>query len=418
MKKEESILEKLNKKAPGLLLRASSSAALHIPRLPIGIFSLDAATGGGIPLGRVTGIFGKKSSGKTVVALKIVASAQKFCRKHWRRMIPTDKRLLRCLACGFLDNAEGDCPDCHAAGFSSKLVDRGDFLYICPECKKYNPMRTVWMDLEGAWSNEWAQKQGVNCHYVFLSRPEYAEQAIDVSDAVLRDGDFDFLVIDTLAHMVPMAEIEESVEKWQQGLQARLINKMLRKLISAINHPGLEKLQRPTILMLNQIRFKIGVFYGDPEVKPGGEGQNFATSMDIKLWSGKYEKDEAGNTLSMVTNFRVVKNKCSAPMHEGNFRLWLTENNNRKIGDTEETEVVIGIAFEKGLFGNSREGWNIFGESAKTKEEIVQRLISDSALFEKTRNSLLSMRLGTVLSDESAMKVKTEGDEEDESPEE
>jgi recombination protein RecA len=404
----DQVLKKINKTyGDGTIARSSQARALSVPRLETGIFGIDYATGGGWGIGRINGIYGLKSSGKTLVALKTIATAQRYCRTHLIKMKETDKKLYRCLECGYQGEKEGSlCPDCKEAGFESKLVDMGDKLLQCPECNKHDPMISVFFDAEGTFENYWASKMGVNCHYVFVIRTEYAEQAIDISDTILRNGKCDLLVVDTLAHLIPTVEIEESATRWQVGVQARLINKMLRKIVSAQNTPNLESDTRPTALLLNQVRMKVGVLYGNPETKPGGMGQDFATSIDIRMWPGKYEKDADGNTLNIVTNFRCVKNKISPAQMDGNFRLWLRDYGNRTAGDTEDKAVVLGQAFKHGWLGNSKEGWGYLGNKFKTKKETIKFLLSNRDVYEELRTGLFSDMLGTIASDKDALKVE------------
>ena len=426
----EELMTAINTKyGKGKIARASSSRALSVPRLETGVFSVDYATGGGFPIGRITGIYGKKSSGKTLLALKAVASAQRYCRKHLVKMVHTKKKLYRCLECGYRGEKEGAyCPDCKEAGYEVQLIDMGDREMKCPECKEYNPFETVWIDAEGAWENSWAQKAGVNCHHVYMIRTEFAEQAIDISDLVIRNGKCDLMVIDTIAHLIPSKEIEESSENWQMGLQARLINKMFRKLVSAQNAQNLTLDNRPTIIVLNQVRMKLGVMFGDPETKPGGMGQEFATSVDLKTWAGKYEKDEAGNTLNLITNFRAVKNKVAPPQQEGNFRVWLRDYDGHKVCDVDDMQVVLGQALKHKWFGEYDGDKETFeGGSGKYKEvsfanvdEIFKYFADNPDEYEILRTSLFSDMLGKIMSDEDAMKVSADfggEDAEDEVPE-
>jgi len=404
----DQVLSKINKTyGKGTIARSSQARALSVPRLETGIFGIDYATGGGWGIGRINGIYGLKSSGKTLVALKTIASAQRYCRTHLIKMKETGKKLYRCLECGYQGEKEGSlCPDCEEAGFESKLVDMGDKLLQCPECGKHNPMISVYFDAEGTFENYWASKMGVNCHYVFVIRTEYAEQAIDISDTILRNGQCDLLVVDTLAHLIPTVEIEESATRWQVGVQARLINKMLRKIVSAQNAPNLGSDTRPTALLLNQVRMKVGVLYGNPETKPGGMGQDFATSIDIRMWPGKYEKDADGNTLNVVTNFRCVKNKISPAQMDGNFRLWLRDYGKRTAGDTEDKAVVLGQAFKHGWLGSGKEGWGYLDNKFKTKKETIKFLLENRDVYEELRTGLFSDMLGTIASDKDALKVE------------
>jgi len=412
----DELIKEFNKKFKGRVIgRASTDRSLTDQKwLGTGIFAVDYATGGGVPIGRITGFYGRKSCGKTLLALRTIAASQHYCRKCQEPMVEQPKKLYRCLGCGFKGEDEGGlCPDCKETvdkdgkPIENPLVDAGDHAYECPNCKTYDPMETLYLDAEGTWDNRWAAANGVNCHYVFIASVECAEQAGDIADQMLRCGECDLMVIDTLAHLTPTIEIEETLEKNQMGVQARVTNKILRKIVSALQHA---KDRKPTVIVLNQVRIKIGMMYGDPETKPGGVGQDFVTSVDLKLWSGKYEKDKAGNTLNVVLNFRVEKNKCGVAKQNGNFRLWLrsvtTEDNKvHRTGDTEEREVVLGYAFKQGMFGESPK-WNYGGEKFKNQDEIIQFVVGNPPVMEQIRRRLMATLLGTIASDEEALEIR------------
>jgi len=423
-KKEDcaAVLAKINKKyGSGTIGIASESKGLCIDRLPVDIFAADYVMGGGLPIGRITGFCGHKSSGKTLMALKSVAAGQRFCREHRVRMVATDKKKYKCMSCGYLGDTEGElCPSCTQVFTKAQLKVRdnsdrmlvwaNDYELVCPKCKVYNPFKSLWVDSEGSWENSWAVRQGINCSLVQYCRTEFAEQAIDITDNLLRTGEFDLCVVDSLAHLIPMKEIEASSEDWQQGLQARLLNKFMRKLLALINAPGLNVDQRPTIILINQIRLKIGVMFGSNETKPGGLGQDFATSMDLKFWASKYEKtgekeDDAGATLSVLVNLKSEKNKTSTSQQHGSFRLWLVNEDGHVPGDTEEFGVVCGLAKDNGLFGSSKDGWCLQGTPYKTLKEVISVMRNDQSVFHSIRDTLLQLRLGTVASDSKSMNV-------------
>jgi len=396
----------------GTVSRASTAKGLVIKRIETGIFALDYALGGGLPYGRISGFYGEKSCGKTLVALRTIASAQKYCRRHLVKCVETDKKVFRCPECGQRGAKVGEpCPDCRVRGVTAAFEDFGDRELKCPACGKHDPPQTVYLDAEGAWDNKWAATLGVNCHDVYVIRTEYAEQAIDVSDAMLRTDECDILVIDTLAQLTPKTEIVESTEKNQMGLQARLINKMLRKLVSAVNAAGVESEWRPTVIIINQTRVKLGLVFGDPTTKPGGKGQEFATTTDIRMISGKYEKDEQGNTMSVLLRFRVDKNKSAPAQQEGDFRLWLRSGDGNRPGSTEEFGVVVGFAFREKILGEAGK-WEYAGKKFKTKEELVASLMEDRKAFIELRDSLLRMKLGKIESDSEAISVEVTGGEE------
>lgn len=396
------------KHGAGSIGKASTAKGLSLFRIPTGIFGLDYVLGGGIPQGRFTLFFGKQSAGKTASALKTVVSAQHICREHLQYMHPTEKPLYRCPYCGFLAEENGvQCPDCAEAEREALTEDWGDFEYVCPTCGEYNPMITYFVDAEGTWDSIWATALGVNSHYVYLSQPVYGEQAVDMAADLLYTGEVDLIIVDTLAQLVPQKELEEEAGKALQAPQARLLNKMFRIFEAAINEPGIDSLRRPTILLLNQVRMKIGTFFGDPEIKPGGMGQNFYASTDIKFWGGKYLLDDDGNPLTATMKFKAIKNKTCAAMRTGSYRMHITDMQGKRAGYIEETEIILTCGFKAGFFGSSKEGWSVLGEEFKRKKDIVEYLTdpaNEPKLLE-VRKHLLQMPLGTVDADAVTMEV-------------
>ncbi len=274
----------------------------EIPRLQTGIFNLDYALGGGVPIGRISKVYGPKSGGKTMIWLKTVARAQNTCRK------------------------------CRS------------FRFKCA-CKKKEGFRCIWFDVEGVWENKWARRMGVDTANMLLSTPETAEQVIDVGEAIIKSGEADLIVIDSLAAMTPSVELEVSSEKWQQGLGARLLNKMFRTWGSAMTERRNEG-QLPTILLINQIRLKIGVMYGNPETVPGGVGQGFSSSAEIRVWAGKYDYPDGKVPASVLIKFEVVKNKTYINHIGGTYRFWVRDDKTQdKItGDTNSFEEMYKMA--------------------------------------------------------------------------
>jgi recombination protein RecA len=193
-------------------------------------------------------------------------------------------------------------------------------------------------------------------------------------------------------------------------LQARLINKMMRKLTSAQNAEGLDTDNRPTILLLNQVRMKVGVLWGNPETKPGGMGQEFATSIDLRMWPGKYTQDKAGNTLSMITNVRCTKNKVSPAQMSGNFRLWLRDYADHAAGDTEDKAVVLGQAVKYSLFGNSQDGWKYKEKEFGSRKDAIKYFLHDRDAYEELRTFLFTTMLGTIACDEDTLKIEEDDD--------
>lgn len=196
------------------LIKASSRISGYVGRIPTGIFLLDYAMGGGVARGRVNIFWGKQSSGKTSNSCRVIAHAQNMCASCNTYLGPEIVKTKK--------NADGE--------FYAEAE--------CKTCNNYREFICAYADIEGSFDGPWAKKLGVDLDRLWFSQPETAEQSIDVVDTLLRTGDLDLIVVDSIAQMVPSAEVEESVAKWQQGLQARLVNKAFRKWTGALNYVG------------------------------------------------------------------------------------------------------------------------------------------------------------------------------------
>ena len=220
-----------------------------------GCLSLDVALGvGGIPKGRVIEIYGPESSGKTTLALHIIAEAQK------------------------------------TGGYAA------------------------FIDAEHALDPVWAEKIGVNIKELLVSQPDHGEQALEITETLVRSGALDIIVVDSAAALVPRAELEGEMGDSHMGLQARLMSQALRKLTGTVSRSG------TAVIFINQIREKIGVVYGNPETTPGGRALKFYTSVRMEIrrvTTIKDGQDAVGNR----TRVKVVKNKVAAPFKQTEFDI-------------------------------------------------------------------------------------------------
>ena len=268
----------------GSIMKLGESATMSpVGAIPSGSLSLDLALGiGGIPKGRVSEIFGPESSGKTTLGQHAIAEAQKL---------------------------------------------GGVAAYI---------------DVEHALDPSYAKRCGVNVDDMLISQPDTGEQALEIVEALVRSGAVDIIVIDSVAALVPQAEIEGEIGDAHVALQARLMSQALRKLASAIGKTG------TAVVFLNQLREKVGIVFGNPEVTPGGRALKFYSSVRIELRRGETIKQGNEATGSHI-KARVVKNKVAPPFRSAGFDIMFDHGISRE-ADLVELGVELGLVSKSGAF--------------------------------------------------------------------
>ncbi len=414
--KIDAILKKVQKDhGPGSVKVASDTRAASIGRISTGIFFLDYATGGGIPVGRTVEVYGKKSSGKSSLMAKIVASAQKQCRKCYGKVIFEEKEVTyteKVIKDGLVVEVEKKKKKPVPVNCVNKCLieeawtpdEKKEDKKGKPEKRWPGPLTVVWIDAEGTFDVLFYEKFGVDCDRVYLIVSDYGEQAIDIADAMIQSGDVDIIVVDSVAHLVPKKEREESTEDSQVALQARLVNKAMRIWTGSLNQLEARGHKTDcTIILANQTRQKPAYPY-PIEVLPAGWGQEFAASLEIRLKQKEFQFAKDGRTIWQDTEFSIEKNKVGPPKMSGFYRMCVLAHTGRLPGDTWDDEAVADTALKEGLAVEKDKGLVCQGRTFKTEEEFRAELATKGELFDTCRKKLLDLMVGRPSDGELAPK--------------
>ncbi|MEM7660499.1 MAG: recombinase RecA [Bacteroidota bacterium] len=306
LKSLQTTVDKLEKTyGKGIVMKLSDNPIMDVPAMPTGSLSLDIALGiGGIPRGRIVEIYGPESSGKTTLAMHMIAEAQKL------------------------------------GGLAA------------------------FIDAEHAFDRSYAEKLGIDTENLYVSQPDYGEQALEISEYLIRSSAIDIVVIDSVAALTPKAEIEGEMGESKMGLQARLMSQALRKLTAAISKTNC------VCIFINQLREKIGVMFGNPETTTGGNALKFYSSvrLDIRrIAQIKEGTDSIGNRVKV----KVVKNKVSPPFRIAEFDIMFGEGVS-KAGEVLDLAVDLDIVKKAGSWFSYETGK--LGQGRDT----VKRLLKDN----------------------------------------
>ncbi len=292
-----------------------------IPSISTGSISIDYALGiGGLPRGRVTEIFGPESSGKTTLALQVIAEAQK------------------------------------AGGMAA------------------------FVDAEHALDAQYAQKLGVDLENLLVSQPDNGEQALEIVEVLIRSNSVDVVVVDSVAALVPKAEIEGEMGEAQMGLQARLMSQALRKLTGVVSKSN------TTLVFINQLREKIGVMFGNPETTTGGRALKFYASVRIDIRRIASIKD-GDQIIGGRTRVKVVKNKVAPPFREAEFDVMYGEGISRE-GD------LLDLAVEKRIIEKSGAWFAYGGERLGQGRENAKQFLKENPDLKRTIDERVRKELG------------------------
>ncbi|MBQ2896432.1 MAG: recombinase RecA [Oscillospiraceae bacterium] len=299
----------------GAIMRLGDDIPVNVEAISTGSLSLDLALGiGGVPRGRIVEVYGPESCGKTTLALHIVASAQKL---------------------------------------------GGEAAYI---------------DVEHALEPAYARALGVDIENLLISQPDTGEQALDITEALVRSGGVDVVVVDSVAALLPRSELEGEMGESSVGVVARLMSQALRKLAGAISKTN------TVVVFINQLREKIGVMYGNPETTPGGRALKYFASVRIdmrRIETLKNGSEMIGNR----TRAKVIKNKVAPPFKEAEFDIVYGEGIS-KVGEVIDLGVKLEIIDKAGAW------FTVNGERIQGREGVREYLLSNPDAFEKIENEI------------------------------
>ena len=313
----------------GAIMKLGSREKLVIDTIPTGSIALDLALGvGGIPRGRITEIFGPESSGKTTVCQHIIAEAQA----------------------------------------------RGGI--------------AAFIDVEHALDPGYARACGVNVDELLVSQPDTGEQALEITETLIRSGGIDCVIVDSVAALVPRAEIEGEMGDSFMGIQARLMSQALRKLTGAVSRSN------TSLIFTNQLREKIGVMFGNPETTPGGRALKFYASvrLDIRRIGAIKDGDQV---VGGRTRVKVVKNKVAPPFREAEFDVMYGEGISKE-GD------LLDLAVDKKIVDKSGTWFAFGGERLGQGRENVKQFMKDNPAITKTIEDRVRRELGLMKGEEVA----------------
>jgi recombination protein RecA len=329
LKALQTTIEKLDKAfGKGTVMRLSESKVVDVPVISTGSLGLDLALGiGGMPRGRVVEIYGPESSGKTTLTMHCIAEAQK------------------------------------AGGLAA------------------------FIDAEHAFDRVYAEKLGIDTKNLLISQPDNGEQALEIAEHLISSGAIDIIVIDSVAALVPKAEIEGEMGESKMGLQARLMSQALRKLTGTINKTGC------CCIFINQLREKIGVMFGNPETTTGGNALKFYASVRLDIRRIGQIKEGADNIIGNRAKVKVVKNKLAAPFKVVEFDIMYGQGIS-KVGEILDLAVEMEIVKKSG-------SWFSYGTSrlAQGRDAVKELLLDNPELMGEIEGKIRQM----IKDDENAL---------------
>jgi len=328
----EAILKDIRKQyGEGTVMMLGESEVMDIESIPSGSLSLDIALGiGGYPRGRIVEIYGPESSGKTTLAIHAVAEAQKL------------------------------------------------------------GLKAAYIDAENAFDREYAANLGVDVNHLYFSQPDCGEDCLEIATKLISSGKIGICVIDSVAALIPKAELEGDLGDNRIGLQARLMSQALRKMV------GIVKRSNCLCIFINQIREKIGIMFGNPETTTGGNALKFYASMRLEIRKSSQVKD-GDEAIANLTKVKVVKNKCAPPFKKAEFEITYGHGIN-KLGEILDKAIEFDIVHKSGSWfsyddtklGQGRQSvLNILEDNSELVEELED--IIKTKIKEQNKNSIFEL---------------------------
>jgi len=339
-----SVLQSLDamKKEFGQTIGSFGGKAMETERIPTGMFEFDLATGGGFPKGKISLVYGPESSNKTNLVLLAIAQHQRL----W-------------------------------------------------------PHQTcVFVDVENSYNREWAMMLGVDVDKLLVVNPSYAEQSIDVVVDLIAATDIGIIAYDSIAALSAAQEINNSADTALVGTVGLLGNKLFRQVVHALGEAQKADAE-PTFIAVNQIRNKVGIVYGNPETKPGGKGQDFASYMIVRVHGENIMDTKVSKVMPVRkgTKFIIKKWKCPILAIEGKFEMVTIPHKGLKVGQCDDVDTVSTYLKEFGQYVKDKKGWLILDNVYKTQAEFEERFYQDQAFGDEIRTAVIAK----IMSDKAAM---------------
>lgn len=310
----------------------SGSDVCDFERLPFGVFPLDLSLGGGIPQGKMSMLIGPESSGKTTVALKLIATQQQ----------------------------------------------------LKPE------MEYVWIDAENNFDKNWARRLGVDTDKLILMVPETGEQGATFLEGVTSAEDLGIVVLDSVAALVPSNEIDGDMGRQQVGGNSQLVGRMVRKTVHNLITQSRQE-RYPTVLYINQIRFKIGVMFGNPETFPGGMTLRHYCNMIIRVYAKDVIVESVSKTNPALKEVTVSLSKWKVPIvaKTSKYKFAVIPHDNLQVGDSESFNTVLAYSKQLGYLDKKGKKWLFNGVEFNTQKEVVALLKKDTIMLANLQRQLI-----------------------------